>query len=118
MPSSRHRRRSPSPARSSARCLRTVGSAWLLSEAADSPGPGRAAATATPTWRPPPRTPRERERLIALVELARGGDDDAFGLLYDHYQPSVYRFLYYRTRSIVVAEDLTSETFFRALRNR
>jgi RNA polymerase sigma-70 factor, ECF subfamily len=59
----------------------------------------------------------ERERLIGLVELARGGNADAFGLLYDHYQPSIYRFLYYRTRSIVVAEDLTSETFFRALRN-
>ncbi len=41
----------------------------------------------------------ERDRLIALVELARGGDAEAFGLLYDHYQASVYRFLYYRTRS-------------------
>ena len=59
----------------------------------------------------------ERSRLIALVELARGGDTEAFGLLYDHYQPSVYRFLYYRTRSVTLAEDLTSETFFRALRN-
>src|SRR5687767_14487143 len=37
----------------------------------------------------------ERERLIALVELARQGDKEAFGLLYDHYQASVYRFLYY-----------------------
>jgi RNA polymerase sigma-70 factor (ECF subfamily) len=59
----------------------------------------------------------ERSRLIALVELARGGDTEAFGLLYDHYQPSVYRFLYYRTRSVALAEDLTSETFFRALRS-
>jgi RNA polymerase sigma-70 factor, ECF subfamily len=59
----------------------------------------------------------ERSRLIALVELARGGDTEAFGLLYDHYQPSVYRFLYYRTRSVALAEDLTSETFLRALRN-
>ena len=59
----------------------------------------------------------ERERLIALVELARQGDKEAFGLLYDHYQPSVYRFLYYRTRSQALAEDLTSETFFRALRS-
>ena len=59
----------------------------------------------------------ERTRLIALVELARGGDVDAFGLLYDHYQPSVYRFVYYRTRSQTLAEDLTSETFLRALRN-
>ena len=59
----------------------------------------------------------ERDRLIALVELARTGDKDAFGLLYDHYQASVYRFLYHRTRSQVLAEDLTSETFFRALRS-
>ena len=59
----------------------------------------------------------ERTRLIALVELARTGDADAFGLLYDHYQSSVYRFLFYRTRSVQLAEDLTSETFFRALRS-
>jgi RNA polymerase sigma-70 factor (ECF subfamily) len=60
---------------------------------------------------------QDRTRLIALVELARGGDKDAFGLLYDHYQPSVYRFLYYRTRSATLAEDLTADTFFRALRS-
>jgi RNA polymerase sigma-70 factor (ECF subfamily) len=59
----------------------------------------------------------ERERLIALVELARTGDKEAFGLLYDHYHVSVFRFLYYRTRSQTLAEDLTSETFFRALRS-
>ncbi len=59
----------------------------------------------------------ERTRLIALVELARQGDADAFGLLYDHYQASIYRFLFYRTRSQVLAEDLASETFFRALRS-
>lgn len=58
-----------------------------------------------------------RERMIALVELARGGDKEAFGLLFDHYHPSVYRFIYYRTRSQTLAEDLASETFFRALRS-
>ena len=62
-------------------------------------------------------TEAERSRLIALVELARGGDTEAFGLLYDHYQGSVYRFVFYRTRSQTLAEDLTSETFLRALRN-
>ena len=59
----------------------------------------------------------DRDRLIALVELARGGDADAFGMLFDHYHGSVYRFLCHRTRSQVLAEDLTSETFFRALRS-
>ncbi len=92
---------------------------WLLSEADATYGPesvgsgygdARLAASSEDS-------PEERERLIGLVELARGGDADAFGLLYDHYQPSIYRFLYYRTRSVVVAEDLASETFFRALRN-
>jgi RNA polymerase sigma-70 factor (ECF subfamily) len=56
-------------------------------------------------------------RLIALVELARGGDSEAFGMLYDHYHKSVYRFLYYRVGSVPLAEDLASETFFRALRS-
>ena len=59
----------------------------------------------------------EASRLIALVELARGGDCEAFGLLYDHYHVSVYRFVYYRVGSVALAEDLTSETFFRALRS-
>jgi len=59
----------------------------------------------------------EGQRLIALVELARAGDADAFGLLYDHYQPSIYRFLHYRVGSVALAEDLTSETFYRALRS-
>jgi RNA polymerase sigma-70 factor (ECF subfamily) len=59
----------------------------------------------------------DQPRLTALVELARDGDAEAFGQLYDHYQPSVFRFLFYRTRSRPVAEDLTSETFFRALRS-
>jgi RNA polymerase sigma-70 factor (ECF subfamily) len=59
----------------------------------------------------------DRDRLIALVELARNGDAEAFGMLFDHYQGSVYRFVFHRTRSQKLAEDLTSETFFRALRS-
>lgn len=59
----------------------------------------------------------EGSRLIALVELARQGDSEAFGQLYDHYHASVYRFLYYRLGSVPLAEDLTAETFFRALRS-
>jgi RNA polymerase sigma-70 factor, ECF subfamily len=59
----------------------------------------------------------EASRLIALVELARQGDSEAFGQLYDHYHLQVYRFLYYRVGSQALAEDLTSDTFFRALRS-
>jgi RNA polymerase sigma-70 factor (ECF subfamily) len=88
----------------------------LLSEARvdqGGPGPayddsGRAASSE--------ESAAERTRLIALVDLARDGDSEAFGQLYDHYQGPVYRFVYYRTRSQALAEDLTSETFLRALR--
>src|SRR6478609_6676755 len=101
--------------------VRPVRSGLLLSEATETrlssglPGPGGYddADLATSSE----EDVAERDRLIALVELARGGDKDAFGLLFDHYHPSVYRFLYYRTRSQTLAEDLASETFFRALRS-
>ena len=52
------------------------------------------------------------------VRAAQQGDQAAFGLLYDHYVDTVYRFLFYRLgRDRQLAEDLTSETFLRALRN-
>ncbi|MBA2775034.1 MAG: sigma-70 family RNA polymerase sigma factor [Nocardioidaceae bacterium] len=69
---------------------------------------------------PPPDTgsnDAESLRLGALVDLARAGDCDAFGVLYDHYHPSVYRFIYYRVSNQATAEDLLSDTFFRALRS-
>jgi RNA polymerase sigma-70 factor (ECF subfamily) len=53
---------------------------------------------------------------LALVQRAQAGDTDAFGELYDRYVDLVYRYIYYRVRSAQVAEDLTSETFLRALR--
>ena len=76
---------------------------WLLTEAvagrvgvAGGPGGGFGDADLAASSE---ETEEERTRLIALVELARKGDSDAFGMLYDHYQGSVYRFLFYRTRS-------------------
>ncbi|HEX7188689.1 MAG TPA: sigma-70 family RNA polymerase sigma factor [Actinomycetes bacterium] len=56
------------------------------------------------------------ERIAALVTLAQQGDGAAFGEIYDAYVDSIYRYLYYRVGSHAVAEDLTSETFLRALR--
>ena len=56
-------------------------------------------------------------RIVALVELAKRGDAEAFGQLYDHYLSSVYRYVYYRVGAHALAEDLASETFLRALRS-
>ncbi|WP_230985500.1 sigma-70 family RNA polymerase sigma factor [Microbispora oryzae] len=52
----------------------------------------------------------------SLVLRAKTGDSEAFGLLYDHYVDLVYRYVYFRVGGHALAEDLTSETFLRALR--
>lgn len=51
-----------------------------------------------------------------IVQKAQAGDAEAFGRLYDHYLDAIYRFIYYKTFSREVAEDLTSDTFFKAFR--
>lgn len=51
-----------------------------------------------------------------LVAAAQGGDRRAFGQLYQRYAPEVTRFVLSRTGDRLLAEDLTSETFLRALR--
>jgi len=53
----------------------------------------------------------------ALVARAQAGDVEAFGLVYDRYVDEVFRFIYRRVLDRQTAEDLTSETFVRALRN-
>lgn len=53
---------------------------------------------------------------LALVHRAQAGNADAFGELYDRYVGLVYRYVYYRVGAAALAEDLTSETFLRALR--
>ncbi len=44
-------------------------------------------------------------------------DPDAFGRLYDTYYQPIFGFVYNRTGNAEVAKDLTSETFFQALKN-
>ncbi len=53
---------------------------------------------------------------LSLVQRAQAGDAEAFGELYDRYATVVHRYLSYRVGSPQLAEDLTSETFLRALR--
>jgi RNA polymerase sigma-70 factor (ECF subfamily) len=51
-----------------------------------------------------------------LVEQAKQ-DPSAFGLLYERYVNKIYSYIYYRVGNHQDAEDLTSRTFFRALRH-
>jgi RNA polymerase sigma-70 factor (ECF subfamily) len=49
--------------------------------------------------------------------IARAKDDpEGFGALYDHYFTQIYRYVASRVRSQELAEDITSEVFFKALR--
>ncbi len=58
----------------------------------------------------------EQAEIMAIVTRAQGGEAEAFGELYDRYVDLVYRYVYYRVGAQALAEDLTSETFLRALR--
>jgi len=51
-----------------------------------------------------------------MVRRAQEGDAEAFGELYDHYVSLVHRYVYHRVGDRATAEDVTSETFVRALR--
>ncbi|MCO6004369.1 sigma-70 family RNA polymerase sigma factor [Actinoallomurus purpureus] len=79
----------------------------------------------SPTLDPPPVSPGgtaapwpagDQDELCELVLRARAGESDAFAALYDRYVDLVYRYVYYRVGTHPLAEDLTSETFLRALR--
>jgi RNA polymerase sigma-70 factor (ECF subfamily) len=63
-----------------------------------------------------PAADSDSGRMMELVERAQDGESEAFGRLYDHYSDTVYRYIYYRVGTKATAEDLTSETFLRALR--
>jgi RNA polymerase sigma-70 factor (ECF subfamily) len=51
-----------------------------------------------------------------LVRAAQEGDRSAFALLYDKYVDVVFRYVLFRVGDRELAEDVTSETFLRALR--
>lgn len=64
----------------------------------------------------PGTVPADFDRVAALVEMAQHGNAEAFGELYERYVDTVYRYVYVRVGSRHLAQDLTSETFLRALR--
>lgn len=51
-----------------------------------------------------------------LVDLAKNGDADAFGQIYDALVKPIYRYIYCRVEQ-QIAEDLTEETFLKAWQN-
>lgn len=52
-----------------------------------------------------------------LIKNAIEGESSAFGLLYDYYQPRIYRFIFFKVGQKEEAEDLTHEVFLSAWQN-
>lgn len=52
-----------------------------------------------------------------IVHDATKGEASAFGLLYDHYQPQIYRFIVLKVGRREEAEDLTHQVFLSAWQN-
>ncbi|GAA3757691.1 ECF subfamily RNA polymerase sigma factor, BldN family [Micromonospora maritima] len=75
--------------------------------------PAATPATGFPS-RPDPSDPATE--VWTLVERAQAGESEAFGLIYDRYVDTVFRFVYFRVGNRQLAEDLTSDTFLRALK--
>jgi len=50
-----------------------------------------------------------------LVDQAVAGDREAFGELYERYVSRVHRYLLYLAADVDAAQDLTEQTFLRAL---
>lgn len=53
----------------------------------------------------------------ALVQVASGGDQEAFAALYEHYFDAVYDFLTRLVKDREAAADLTQDTFIKAMNN-
>ncbi|MDA8141738.1 MAG: RNA polymerase sigma factor [Desulfobacteraceae bacterium] len=61
--------------------------------------------------------PSSSAPFVPWVEQARSGDRQSFHRLADHFQPEIFRMIYYRTRSKMDAEDLTQDVFLKAFKN-
>ena len=53
----------------------------------------------------------------AILKQAAGGDEHAFGMLYERYVGRIYNYVYYRTGNQYDAEDLTARVFLRAMKH-
>ena len=52
-----------------------------------------------------------------LIARAKGGDREAFGLIFDHYYRFIYKFIYAMLSEQSLAEELTQETFLGAYKS-
>jgi RNA polymerase sigma-70 factor (ECF subfamily) len=89
----------------------------VLGEQPGGPPPAPGSPNGAPPGYPSRPDPSDAAAAVwTLVERAQAGEAEAFGLIYDRYVDTVFRFIYFRVGNRQLAEDLTSDTFLRALK--
>ena len=66
--------------------------------------------------KPQKSTSLDQDEVQIWVEQARQGDSRAFGYVYEHFLPLIYRFVYFRLSSKEDAEDLTEQIFLKVFK--
>lgn len=64
-----------------------------------------------------PQEKHQNEVELGLIQEALNGEEEAFIHLYHQHVSQLYRFVYSKLNNQQDAEDLTSETFYQALKN-
>ena len=59
----------------------------------------------------------EQENIRELVLSAKSGEEEAFGRLYEIYFTPVFRYIYFRTKDKLIAENISQEVFLKSFEN-
>lgn len=57
---------------------------------------------------------KKNKEIIDLVERAKNGEEEAFGLIYDRFLTQIYRFIFLKVSNQHDAEDLSQQVFIKA----
>lgn len=60
---------------------------------------------------------KQTRQLLNLFEKAKNGDNNAFSKIYNTYFSSIYRYLFFQTKTKEDAEDLTQKVFLKSFSN-
>ncbi len=105
----------PGPGRRGGDTAQVDGETGVIVSTQSTTGPPRESEPSRYPARPDPPSDAAAE-VWALVERTQAGEAAAFGLIYDRYVDTVFRFVHFRVGNRQLAEDLTSDTFLRALK--
>jgi len=54
------------------------------------------------------------EKLHKAIEECKAGKQESFAVIYDHFSPKLYKFVFFRVGHKEIAEDILADTFVKA----